>query len=216
MPIPINEFPAVPAMSYIDARQEIRSGDILLCSGNALFSRLIKFATKSIWSHVGFVLRVDAIDRIMVMESVEDIGVRTVPLSSYLYNYNGSRKPYNGKMLIARHNAFKPDYVHDLSRGAVDLLGYPYDNAEIAKITGRLAGMALGFNNQTRELKDNGAYICSEYAYYPQGTSPKRLRLIRCAFWLNYWVIVANIVANMAFYQFISFCHKIGADCLLF
>ena len=166
MPIPINEFPGVPAMSYVDARQEIRSGDILLCSGNALFSRLIKFATKSIWSHVGFVLRVDTIDRIMVMESVENIGVRTVPLSSYLYNYNGSRKPYNGKILIARHNAFKPEYVHDLSRRAVDLLGYPYDNAEIAKITGRLAWSALGLNTITRELKDNGAYICSEYAYY--------------------------------------------------
>lgn len=166
MTITADNLQHVPRLKYDDIRGEIRSGDIMLCSGNALFSKLIKFATKSIWSHVGFILRLDIIERLMVMESVETIGVRTVPLSCYSSNYNGSGKPYNGQVVIARHDEFDESRVHNLSKRAVDLLGYPYDNAEIAKITGRLALRSLGFNNITRKLEDNGEYICSEYAYY--------------------------------------------------
>ena len=66
-------FPSLPNKHYRELRHEIRSGDILLCSGHSVFSTLIKKATGSIWSHIGFILRVDAIDRIMVLESVESI-----------------------------------------------------------------------------------------------------------------------------------------------
>ena len=166
MAIPFDIFPNLPIIPYQEARKQIRSGDILLCSGSSMLSGLIKFATKSVWSHVGFVLRVDAIDRIMVMESVEDVGVRTVPLSSYIYSYNGSKKPYPGRILIARHGAFKEVYTHDISQKGVDLLGHPYNYAQILKIAGRLAWLALGFGSKMKTMQDDGAYICSEYAYH--------------------------------------------------
>ncbi|MDF2868305.1 MAG: hypothetical protein K0S11_1775 [Gammaproteobacteria bacterium] len=89
MAISVNAFPDTPIRTYDSLRNQILSGDILLCSGSALFSNLIQQATQSVWSHVAFILRLDAIDRIMVLESVESIGVRTVPLSSYVYDYNG-------------------------------------------------------------------------------------------------------------------------------
>ena len=48
------ELPAVPCLPYNDIRPNIRSGDILMCSGSAVFSRLIQSATRSPWSHVGY------------------------------------------------------------------------------------------------------------------------------------------------------------------
>ena len=64
-------FPHLPRKNYHEIRHEIRSGDILLCSGQSLFSTMIQKATNSVWSHVAFILRLDMIDRIMVLESVE-------------------------------------------------------------------------------------------------------------------------------------------------
>lgn len=49
---------------------------------------MIQRATRSVWSHVAFVMRVDSIDRVMVLESREPIGVRTVPLRTYLADYD--------------------------------------------------------------------------------------------------------------------------------
>lgn len=94
MSIAIDQFPTIAIQNYEQLRPQIKSGDILLCSGNSLISSLIQKATNSVWSHIAFVIRLDSIDRIMVLESVETIGVRTVPLSTYVNNYNGSGKGY--------------------------------------------------------------------------------------------------------------------------
>jgi hypothetical protein len=93
----------IPITHYSQIRSKIRSGDLLLCSGSSIFSKLIQNTTNSPWSHVAFVLRMQAIDRILVLESVESIGVRAVILSSYIQNYNGTDRGYPGKILIARH-----------------------------------------------------------------------------------------------------------------
>jgi hypothetical protein len=163
MTIPINQLPNVTALNYLKLRPGIRSGDILLCSGSSVFSNLIQQVTQSIWSHVAFILRIDAIDRIMVLESVESIGVRAVALSSYVNNYNGSGKPYPGKMLIARHSAFNDEKVPNLSREAVDLLGYPYDKNEIVRIAARIS-LRSANTLPTINLGQDHAFICSEYA----------------------------------------------------
>lgn len=60
-------------------------------------------ATRSDWSNIGFILRLDAIDRVMVFESVERLGVRTVPLSKYLSDYDNEGNPYPGGFVLARH-----------------------------------------------------------------------------------------------------------------
>jgi hypothetical protein len=160
-----------PARRYDEVRTEVRSGDILLCSGRAVFSNLIQKATKSPWSHVAFVMRLDAIDRVMVLESVESMGVRTVPLRNYVRDYAGKGKGYNGGLLIARDRRFPSPAegeaglsgpLANLSKRAVDLFGYPYDSDEIAKIAWKIA---TGGRFSTGKLRTDKEYICSEYVY---------------------------------------------------
>lgn len=160
----MNVFPTLFIKSYEELRHEIRSGDILLCSGNSFFSNMIKQATNSVWSHVAFILRLDVIDRIMVLESVESIGVRTVPLSSYVRDYNGTGKGYPGKLMLARHQDLHHSNISKLSRFATDLLGYPYATDEIAKIATRIGMGSIGIT-QMETLQSQREFICSEYAH---------------------------------------------------
>ncbi len=53
MTISAKTFPAKRAVNYWQFRKNIRSGDVLLCSGSGWFSKMIQRATKSLWSHVG-------------------------------------------------------------------------------------------------------------------------------------------------------------------
>lgn len=160
----MEEFPHLPSKHYKELRHEIRSGDIILCSGNSIFSTLIQKATGSIWSHVGFILRVDAIDRIMVLESVESIGVRTIPLSSYVRDYNATGKGYEGRIMLARHHDVKRENIVKLSRSAVDLLGYPYGREEIVRIAARISLHSLGFHDTSHHFARR-EFICSEYTH---------------------------------------------------
>ena len=77
MRVSVKTFPKKPVTDYDQFRSQIKHGDLLLCSGSGWFSRMIQGATNSVWSHVGFVMRLDDIGRIMVLESVEPLGVRT-------------------------------------------------------------------------------------------------------------------------------------------
>lgn len=158
-------FPNLPIKNYHDCRHEIRSGDILLCSGNSPFSTLIKKATQSVWSHVGFILCVEAIDRLMVLESVESVGVRTIPLSSYMNDYNATNKGYPGRVMLARHKKVNLKNISKFSKSAIDFLGYPYGTDEIVRIATRISMHALGLHKLEPEHTKKREFICSEYAY---------------------------------------------------
>lgn len=161
----MDEFPSVPIKHYRELRTEVRSGDILLCSGNSVFSALIQKATGSVWSHVAFILRLDNIDRLMVLESVESIGVRAVPLSNYVSDYNATRKGYPGRLMIARHSEVKEANIGKLSTLAVDLLGFPYGKDEIIRIAARIGMHSVGLPALQPEPEHQHEFICSEYAH---------------------------------------------------
>lgn len=159
----MDDFPHLATKQYNELRHEIKSGDILLCSGSSLFSNMIQKATCSVWSHVAFIIRLDMIERIMVLESVESIGVRAIPLSNYVHDYNATGTGYPGRLLLARHTELKQENIIKLSKFATDLLGYPYGTDEIVRIAARIGMGTLGFNAH----QDNGRrreFICSEYA----------------------------------------------------
>jgi hypothetical protein len=158
-------FKTIPKKNYAALRHEIKSGDILLCSGNSFFSTMIKQVTKSEWSHVAFILRLDAIDRIMVLESVESIGVRAVTLSSYINDYNGTGQSYPGKLMLARHHDLKQENIKNLSKIAIDFLGYPYNTEEILRIATRISMDYLNVNKPDDDAISQGQFICSEYVY---------------------------------------------------
>jgi hypothetical protein len=151
---------ALPKTSYDEVRPRLRSGDLLFTSGDYALSRLIQVGTNSAWSHVGIIIRIKEINRVLLLESVEDMGVRFAPLSKYLEDYDG--EPYRGRIVIAR---MKGLVVRSLIPGAqfgVDMLTRPYDKEEIARITARIGLGALGIRQKPAK---NGTYICSELVY---------------------------------------------------
>jgi len=137
-------------VDYNNVRKDIRDGDILLCSGTGTFSRLIQKFTDSKWSHVGFILWAKRFDRLMVMESKESHGVRSVPLSSY--------QKYKGKVTIWRDSRWNGPDLKKLGQFAIDHLGYSYDKKAIAKLALRIS------LNLKREREDDDKFICSEFA----------------------------------------------------
>lgn len=156
--------PIIPLLPYDVIRPLIRSGDLLLCQGEGIFARLIRHATASPWSHVGCLLVVNMIERILVLESVESIGVRAVALSRYVVNYNNTGKGYPGRVFIGRHRAFSSELLpafHAFFQRAIDLLDSRYGTTDILRIAARVLAIDVGAHPQP--MGRNEAYICSEY-----------------------------------------------------
>lgn len=169
MAIAVDKFPRIPVSDYEkDVRNHLQNGDVLICSGSGIFSSMIQQATGSIWSHVAFVLRLDSIDRVMLLESVEPVGVRTVRLSKYLEDYANDGKPYPGGLAIIRNKNFAANLeskkLVELTQFAVDQFGYPYDKDEIAKIAARILASKVPFTKkQLKKIEPDREFICSEY-----------------------------------------------------
>jgi hypothetical protein len=157
-PLPLNEISG-----------RIRDGDLLLCSGNDPFSRLIGWATKSPWTHIAIAYRWPEIGRIMVFESVEKIGVRTVPIESFVSRSSEGTEPYPGKIILARHEQMADRLGKAgsaasvrLADTAVDRFGYPFAPMEIARIGLRILFGAADMKTP-RHLIPKKEFICSEY-----------------------------------------------------
>jgi hypothetical protein len=149
------DYQALPKLTYTEAKPDLRTGDILLCNGNHPIALMIKKFTNSIFSHVGFIFTWN--NRVLVLESVEDDGVRAVPLSQYVYDHESSGKPYDGELYIARHQTHLDEKkVNKMLGHAADLLNKRYDKDEIAKIIWRIV------SGSGRHESDN-EYICSEF-----------------------------------------------------
>ena len=59
---------ALPPQPYESIRGQVRDGDLLLCAATDMGSRLIRWATQSVWSHVAIAFRMAEIDRILILE----------------------------------------------------------------------------------------------------------------------------------------------------
>jgi len=150
--------------------RRIRDGDILLCSGTDPFSRLIGWSTKSPWTHVALAYRLPALGRIMVFEAVQQLGVRTVPLARFISQSSSGRKPYPGKIILARHSDYAVKGgkaggapMRRLADFAVDQFGQPFGGGEILKIAARICVGSLN-RKMPKMLGSKDQYICSEYA----------------------------------------------------
>lgn len=148
------DIKALPVLPYLDLRAKLKSGDILFASGDYWVSKAIQKVTESPWSHVGIVFRLDSIDRVLLLESVEDMGVRFAPLSKYLDDYEDG-KPYKGRVVLARCKDVNSSTVEGIAAFGIDELTQPYDKDEIAKILARIT-LGIGKKEKDRE------YICSE------------------------------------------------------
>ena len=150
------EIARLPVQRYEDVRRDLRSGDLVFCSGSYVFSGLIQRFTRSVWSHVGIVYRDEHLQRVFILESETGIGVRLVPISKYLRDYHGRRRPYRGQIVVARVDPEPGDErVRQAVSYGMDLLTKPYDNFEILRIAARIA---FRIGRRTRDRK----FICSE------------------------------------------------------
>jgi hypothetical protein len=105
---------------------------------------------------VGIVYRDDNLGRVFVLESETGVGVRLVPVSKYLRDYHGRRRPYRGQIVVGRlQPALTPEQVRQGVSFGMDLLTKPYDNGEILRIALRIA---FRVGRRTRDRK----FICSE------------------------------------------------------
>jgi Permuted papain-like amidase enzyme, YaeF/YiiX, C92 family len=154
---------SIPLLPYDDVRPQIRSGDLLLCSGSRAMSRMIQHSTNSPYSHVAMLWRLENLERILVLESVESIGVRFVPLGHYINDYNHTGMGYPGSVWVARHAAFPvdPPPLTRFAQQAVDLLGTVYDTRELAGIALRIVSHKLGL--PLYAPTKNTSLICSEF-----------------------------------------------------
>lgn len=166
MPVSPDALTDLPPLDYAAIRAEVRTGDIALCSGTQFFSRVIRWGTASPWSHVAMIFRLEDLNRVMVLEAVEKIGVRAVPLSRFVAEDSARHRPYPGDIVIARHEAFDAHAADGglgrLGDFATDRLGAPFDVLEMTRVMMRIALGGLGVR-LPKMLRSDGEFICSEY-----------------------------------------------------
>ena len=168
MAIPDTVLKTFPPRPYAEVRALVRDGDILLCQGRDPFSRLIRWSTESAWSHIALAFRIAGLDRVVVVEAVERIGVRCVALSDFVSRDSSGASPYPGKIFLARHAGLSGDAedfkVQALGRFAFDRLGSRFAAGEITKIVLRIAAARLMGDRKTpRMLLPDDEFICSEF-----------------------------------------------------
>lgn len=163
------KFDDLPKVQYADLRGRIHNGDLLFCGGNFAFSKTIRYLSgRSKVSHVGIVYWWN--DRLMLLESVETDGVRVVPVSQYVHNYENSGKAYNGRLYLARDRR-----LHQVPRDATQLASTLH-NPKVERLLGEAASLlnrkfsfkdVLVFFLQGTtgrfQHEDNEEFLCSEF-----------------------------------------------------
>jgi hypothetical protein len=153
----LKDIKALPVTPYEEIRDALTCGDLLFASGDYLLSKVIQKVSNSPWSHAGIIFRLDSIDRLLLLESVEDIGIRFIPLSKYLTDYE-HEKPYRGCVALARCQGVDAEIVSGLAGFGIDEVSRLYRNDEVAELVARIA---LGLEKKERDTQ----YLSSELVY---------------------------------------------------
>lgn len=155
-PITKKQLKDLPVLRYEKIRDHLKTGHIFFSSGSYTFSGIIQRLTKSVWSHVAIIYKDEELGRVMVMEAEPYVGIRLMPLSKYLYDYKGKKRPYKGQIVLAKLNFdLEKEKMNKAISFGLDELTRPYDNKEIIRIM-----MRILFKIGKKEKNRN--YICSE------------------------------------------------------
>ena len=140
-------------MKYLEIRPRLDTGDIVLFSGESFVSKIIKWGTKSNWSHVGMVIKIPVWDFVLLFESTTlntllDLttdrpvkGVQIVPLSHRISTYEGQI----GIRLLQIERTKK--MLEDLTAFCVEMRGVPYEKNKIELLKAAYDGW-LGENKE--------------------------------------------------------------------
>jgi hypothetical protein len=150
------EIKKLPVIPYEKIREQLKTGDLFFSSGSYAFSGIIQRLTKSAWSHVAIIYKDEELQRVMVLEAEPRIGIRLIPLSKYLRDYKGSKRPYKGQVVLGKLNfELEKNKLNKAISFGLDELTRPYDNWEIIRIMTRIL-FRIG------KKEKNKSYICSE------------------------------------------------------
>jgi Permuted papain-like amidase enzyme, YaeF/YiiX, C92 family len=150
------ELKELPVIRYEKIRDYLETGHIFFTSGSYLFSGIIQRLTKSVWSHVAIIYKDEKLGRVLVLEAEPYVGIRLIPLSKYISDYQGKKRPYKGQVVVAKLNFdLEEKRLNKAISFGLDELTRPYDNWEIVRIMLRIL-----FRIGKRER--NRSYICSE------------------------------------------------------
>jgi len=142
--------------NYEINRDDFQTGDLIFFSGNHWLSNLIRLRSKGAWSHVGIVIKLEEINRLFLVESILEVGVRMIPLSLLLKNYDGHYHHYNGRIAWARYEHLSSEQALTIKEFALDNLSKQYDKKEYYRILWRtIVGKEKVFHDDK--------YTCSEY-----------------------------------------------------
>jgi hypothetical protein len=150
------ELKKLPVIPYDKVRDYIKTGYVFFSSGSYAFSGVIQKLTKSVWSHVAIIYKDEELGRVLILEAEPYVGIRLIPLSKYLKDYKGTKRPYKGQVVLAKLNFdLEKNKLDKAVSFGLDELTRPYDNWEIIRIMTRIL-----FKIGKRERNRN--YICSE------------------------------------------------------
>ena len=146
---------------YEQHRPKMGSGDIVAFQGNDVGAWLIRFGTGSLYSHVGLVIRVSAVDvdRVFIAESVLGAGVVLVPLSRKLETYRGKAwwLPLKIREFSLTEDSEAKRKINEVHKWAMQELGKPYDLKLIRSLLRYLLRRLI------QPTSDAERYICSEF-----------------------------------------------------
>lgn len=166
MAVTAEQYRAMSREPYSKARERLQTGDILLFSSHSLFSSVIEAATHSPWSHSALVWRAGGSDRILLLESIENIGIRAISARTSINGVGPKPKPYTGGLLAVRHRRLRDPLPSEMEakllRFGIDHLGDPYSAMELARIAARVTLGLVGIE-LPGELQPTHGYICSEF-----------------------------------------------------
>ena len=151
----------IPKIQYAALREHVEAGDLLFYSGDDDISMLIREVTNSIWSHIGIIFKIENLDRLLLLESVETFGVRLIPLSRYIKGVeeleDNDDKP-EARLVVARHTQLTEAHLKPLINFGMNQITRPYDLEEIRRIMQRIR------TGEGKAVRDR-AYMCSELVY---------------------------------------------------
>ena len=180
------------AMKYIDIRDELKTGDIVLFSGTGPISMLIRLTTRSRWSHIGMIVKVPDFDMVLLWEStslnnylgVKDVyagaplkGVQTTVLSDKISRFRGdvAVRQLNDELEIDKikelsnlrnewkNIPYETDYL-ELLNSAIDLKIIPENEEDLSSIfCSELVGEALQRIKIIDESMPSNEFVPSDF-----------------------------------------------------
>lgn len=140
----------------------IQSGDVLLCKGKGLIPWIIKWGTKSVYSHVAIIA---SAEHKLVIEAIPEGGVRAISLENF-------HTPFEIYRVKKEHSFNHTGVVSYL----ILMLARKYDFLSAVKFGWKLfkrkmgivqlAGLkVVGLKEKADALQENQDFFCSELCY---------------------------------------------------